>query len=105
MGRSDLAKTRVMVVRGCDVRVISCVSVQSRFGGETYWTKLYEPVPNLRIVLRSEGKLVHLEQPMTLLPYLVASQAARDAYEALYDAQNKVACLMLGSMSPELQMH
>ncbi|GJY47095.1 hypothetical protein Tco_0436158 [Tanacetum coccineum] len=39
----------------------------------------------------------------TLLPYLVASQAARDAYEALYDAQNKVACLMLGSMSPELQ--
>ncbi|GKB01769.1 hypothetical protein Tco_0829813 [Tanacetum coccineum] len=32
-----------------------------------------------------------------------ASQAARDAYEALYDAQNEVACLMLGSMSPELQ--
>ncbi|GJT17261.1 hypothetical protein Tco_0875967 [Tanacetum coccineum] len=58
---------------------------------------------NLRIVLRSEGKLVHLEQPMTPLPYPVASQAARDAYEALNDAQNEVACLMLGSMSPELQ--
>ncbi|GJS97467.1 hypothetical protein Tco_0804435 [Tanacetum coccineum] len=58
---------------------------------------------NLRIVLRSEGKLVHLEQPLIPLPYPVASQAARDAYNALYDAQNEVACLMLGSMSPELQ--
>ncbi|GJZ72488.1 zinc finger, CCHC-type containing protein [Tanacetum coccineum] len=53
--------------------------------------------------IRSEGKLVHLEQPMTPLPYPVASQAARDAYEALNDAQNEVTCLMLGSMSPELQ--
>ncbi|GJV45758.1 hypothetical protein Tco_1430294 [Tanacetum coccineum] len=40
---------------------------------------------------------------MTPLSYHVASQAARDAYEALNDAQNEVACLMLGSMSPELQ--
>nr|GEX80629.1 hypothetical protein [Tanacetum cinerariifolium] len=58
---------------------------------------------NLRIVLRSEGRLVHLEQPMTHLPYPVASQATRDAYEALNDAQNEVACLMIGSMSPALQ--
>ncbi|GJR69564.1 retrotransposon protein, putative, ty1-copia subclass [Tanacetum coccineum] len=58
---------------------------------------------NLRIVLRSEGKLAHLEQPLIPLPYPVASQATRDAYNALYDAQNEVACLMLGSMSPELQ--
>nr|GEV31217.1 hypothetical protein [Tanacetum cinerariifolium] len=40
---------------------------------------------------------------MTPLLYPVASQAARDAYEALNDAHNEVACLMLGSMSPELQ--
>ncbi|GKA86551.1 hypothetical protein Tco_0808262 [Tanacetum coccineum] len=44
---------------------------------------------NLRIVLRSEGKLAHLEQPLILLPYHVASQAARDAYIALYDAVNR----------------
>ncbi|GKD72480.1 retrotransposon protein, putative, ty1-copia subclass, partial [Tanacetum coccineum] len=50
--------------------------------------------------IRSEGKLAHL--PLIPLPYPVASQAARDAYKVLYDAQNKVACLMLGSMSPEL---
>ncbi|GKB71195.1 zinc finger, CCHC-type containing protein, partial [Tanacetum coccineum] len=58
---------------------------------------------NLRIILRSEGKLAYLEQPLIPLPYPVASQAARDAYNALYDSQNEVACLMLGSISPELQ--
>ncbi|GJR17948.1 hypothetical protein Tco_0966475 [Tanacetum coccineum] len=53
--------------------------------------------------IRSEGKLAHLEQPLIPLPYPIASQATHDAYNALYDAQNEVACLMLGSMSPELQ--
>ncbi|GKA71266.1 retrotransposon protein, putative, ty1-copia subclass [Tanacetum coccineum] len=38
---------------------------------------------------RSEGKLAYLEQPLIPLLYLVASQAARDAYDALYDAQNE----------------
>ncbi|GKB80216.1 retrotransposon protein, putative, ty1-copia subclass [Tanacetum coccineum] len=45
--------------------------------------------------IRSEGKLAHLERPLIPFPYLVASQAARDAYNALYDVQNEVACLML----------
>ncbi|GJR63153.1 hypothetical protein Tco_1505315, partial [Tanacetum coccineum] len=58
---------------------------------------------NLRIILRSEGKLAHLEQPLIPLPLPVAPQAVGDTYEVLYDAQNEVACLMLGSMSPELQ--
>ncbi|GJY60844.1 putative retrotransposon protein [Tanacetum coccineum] len=51
---------------------------------------------NLRIALRFENKLVHLEQPLIPIHLLVASQAARDAYEILLDAQNEVACLMLG---------
>ncbi|GKA66438.1 hypothetical protein Tco_0766246, partial [Tanacetum coccineum] len=58
---------------------------------------------NLRIALRSESKLVHLEQPLIPLPLPAASQAARDAYDALFDAQNEVACLMIGSMSHDLQ--
>ncbi|GKF38617.1 zinc finger, CCHC-type containing protein, partial [Tanacetum coccineum] len=33
---------------------------------------------------------------MTPLPYPVVSQAEHDAYKALNDAQNEVACLMLG---------
>ncbi|GJS67528.1 hypothetical protein Tco_0682092 [Tanacetum coccineum] len=45
---------------------------------------------NLRIVLRSEGKLAHLEQPLIPPPYRVASQATRDAYNALYDAHDAV---------------
>ncbi|GJV60935.1 retrotransposon protein, putative, ty1-copia subclass [Tanacetum coccineum] len=51
----------------------------------------------LRIVLRSEGKLAHLEQPLIPPPYPVASQAARDAFEALYDAQKRwhVLCLVI----------
>ncbi|GJY79190.1 zinc finger, CCHC-type containing protein [Tanacetum coccineum] len=39
--------------------------------------------------IRFEGKLAHLEQPMTPLPYPIVSQTERDAYEALYDAQNE----------------
>ncbi|GJY42117.1 hypothetical protein Tco_0429387, partial [Tanacetum coccineum] len=42
-------------------------------------------------------------QPITPFPYPIASQVARDVYEALNDAQNEAACLMLGSISPELQ--
>ncbi|GJU69632.1 hypothetical protein Tco_1255891 [Tanacetum coccineum] len=43
------------------------------------------------------------DEPLIPLPLPVAPQAVRDRYEVLYDAQNKVACLMLGSMSPDLQ--
>nr|GEX05617.1 hypothetical protein [Tanacetum cinerariifolium] len=57
---------------------------------------------NLRIVLRSEGKLAHLEKPLIPPPYHVASQAMRNAYNTLYEAQNEMACLMLDSMFPEL---
>ncbi|GKD78704.1 hypothetical protein Tco_1341325 [Tanacetum coccineum] len=54
------------------------------------------------MTIRSERKLVHLE-PLAPLPYPVLSQAVCDAYDALLDAHNEVECLMLDSMSPELQ--
>nr|GEW37891.1 hypothetical protein [Tanacetum cinerariifolium] len=41
------------------------------------------------MAITSERKLAHLEQPLIPHPYLVVSQAARDAYNALYDAQNE----------------
>ncbi|GJT93502.1 retrotransposon protein, putative, ty1-copia subclass [Tanacetum coccineum] len=78
---------------------IRSIIQQEKLSGPNF-TKWYK---NLRIVLRSERKLAHLEQPLIPLPYPVASQVTRDAYDALYDAQNEVACLMLGSMSPDLQ--
>ncbi|GJS14651.1 hypothetical protein Tco_0409123 [Tanacetum coccineum] len=75
---------------------IRSILQQEKLSGPNF-TNWYQ---NLRIVLRSEGKLSHLEQPLIPPPYPIASQVARDAYNA-YDAQNEVACLMLGSMSPE----
>nr|GEU74847.1 zinc finger, CCHC-type [Tanacetum cinerariifolium] len=42
------------------------------------------------------GKLVHLEQPLIPIPLPVTPQAVRDTYKVLYDAQNEVACFMLG---------
>ncbi|GJU58343.1 retrotransposon protein, putative, ty1-copia subclass [Tanacetum coccineum] len=39
---------------------------------------------------KSENKLAHLEQPLIPLPYHVASQAACDVYDALFDAQNEM---------------
>ncbi|GJU07422.1 zinc finger, CCHC-type containing protein [Tanacetum coccineum] len=59
---------------------------------------------NLRIFLRSENKLVYLEQPLIPFPLHVTSQATRDAYDALFDAQNEVACLILGSIPYLLKM-
>ncbi|GKD56170.1 hypothetical protein Tco_1289557, partial [Tanacetum coccineum] len=53
--------------------------------------------------IRFEVKLAYLERSLIPLPYPVASQVVRDTYNALYDVQNEVACLMFGSMSPELQ--
>ncbi|GJU63926.1 hypothetical protein Tco_1245761 [Tanacetum coccineum] len=58
---------------------------------------------NLRIILRSEGKLAYLEPHKIPLHLLVASQTVRNTYEVLFDKQNEVACLMLGSMSSDLQ--
>ncbi|GJU32228.1 hypothetical protein Tco_1175817 [Tanacetum coccineum] len=55
------------------------------------------------MTIRSEGKLAHLEQPLILIPLPVAPQVVHDTYKVLYDAQNDMACLMLGSMSPDLQ--
>ncbi|GKC61585.1 hypothetical protein Tco_1089183 [Tanacetum coccineum] len=77
---------------------IRSILQQEKLTGPNF-TKWYR---NLRIVLRSEGKLAHLEQPLIPLPLPIAPQAVRDTYEVLYDAQNEVACLMLGNMSLDL---
>ncbi|GJX03816.1 retrotransposon protein, putative, ty1-copia subclass [Tanacetum coccineum] len=47
-------------------------------------------------ILGESNGFVTQPEPLAPLPYPVVSQAARDAYDALLDAQNEVACLMLG---------
>ncbi|GJZ04357.1 hypothetical protein Tco_0537632, partial [Tanacetum coccineum] len=47
----------------------------------------------LKLVLRVEKKMHVIEQPLPPAPEPVAE---------LYDAHTEIACLMLGSMTPEL---
>ncbi|GJS05445.1 zinc finger, CCHC-type containing protein [Tanacetum coccineum] len=75
---------------GGDVcRVLDCGD-----GGDVVETAMVMAAAKAMVV-RSKGKLAYLEQPFIPLAYPVASQAARDAYNALYDAQNEVDVLCL----------
>ncbi|GKD43524.1 hypothetical protein Tco_1268169, partial [Tanacetum coccineum] len=59
----------------------------------------------LKLVLRVEKKMFVIEQPIP--PALAADSKANvlTEWNAVYDAHNEVACLMLGSMTPELHKH
>ncbi|GJV69533.1 hypothetical protein Tco_1485042, partial [Tanacetum coccineum] len=58
---------------------------------------------NLRIVLRNEQKLHHLEEALPEAPPATATAAVRNAYTCRVAEQQEVACLMLVSMTPEIQ--
>ena len=58
---------------------------------------------NLRIVLRQERKLYVLDQPLLEEPTATASRAQKDAYKKHIDDSLNVGCLMLATMTPELQ--
>ena len=58
---------------------------------------------NLRIVLRAENKLNHLEEALPEAPPTTATAAVRNAYTKRFNEQQEVAALMLMSMIPEIQ--
>ncbi|GJU88752.1 zinc finger, CCHC-type containing protein [Tanacetum coccineum] len=58
---------------------------------------------NLRIVLRNEQKLHHLEEALPEAPPVTVTAAVRNAYTRRVAEQQEVACLMLDSMTPEIQ--
>ena len=58
---------------------------------------------NLRIVLRQERKLYVLDQAIPEEPAATASKAQKDAHKKHTDDSLDVGCLMLATMSPELQ--
>ncbi|GKA01646.1 hypothetical protein Tco_0674311 [Tanacetum coccineum] len=58
---------------------------------------------NLRIVLRNEQKLHHLEEALPEAPPATATAVVRNAYTRRVAEQQEVACLMLVSMTPEIQ--
>ncbi|GJZ21828.1 retrovirus-related pol polyprotein from transposon TNT 1-94 [Tanacetum coccineum] len=105
LGGGDWQRSMVGIRNGFDVEIMMMVATAQNTNNTTIMSilqqeKLTRPnfmnwYRNLRIVLRSKGKLAHLEQPLIPIPLRVAPQAVRDTYEVLYDAQNEVACLML----------
>ncbi|GJX85343.1 putative RNA-directed DNA polymerase [Tanacetum coccineum] len=56
----------------------------------------------LKLVLRVEKKMYVIEQPLPPAPEPVAEPEIVAQWTALYDAHTEIACLMLGSMTPEL---
>ncbi|GJU72641.1 retrotransposon protein, putative, ty1-copia subclass [Tanacetum coccineum] len=56
----------------------------------------------LKLVLRVEKKMHVIEQPLPPAPKPVAEPDIVAQWTALYDAHTEIACLMLGSMTPEL---
>nr|GEX15519.1 retrotransposon protein, putative, Ty1-copia subclass [Tanacetum cinerariifolium] len=56
----------------------------------------------LKLVLRVEKKMFVIEQPIPPAPAADSEANVLAKWNALYDVHNEVACLMLGSMTPEL---
>ncbi|GKE43509.1 hypothetical protein Tco_1470793 [Tanacetum coccineum] len=65
--------------------------------------KILDWYHNLRIVLRNEQKLHHLEEALPEAPPAIAIAVVRNAYTRKVAKQQEVACLMLVSMTPEIQ--
>ena len=58
---------------------------------------------NLRIVLNHDKREHVLEDPLPEEPANSANATTRNAYQKLVDESNKISCLMLASMEPDLQ--
>ncbi|GJV19023.1 hypothetical protein Tco_1368043 [Tanacetum coccineum] len=65
--------------------------------------KLLDRYHNLRIVLWNKQTLHHLEEALPEAPPATATATVRNAYARRVVEQQEVACLMLGSMTPEIQ--
>ncbi|GJX87797.1 hypothetical protein Tco_0339811 [Tanacetum coccineum] len=57
---------------------------------------------NPKLVLRVEKKMFAIEQPLSAVPAANSEAQVLLQWNAVYDAYNEVACLILGSMTPEL---
>ncbi|GJU12414.1 retrotransposon protein, putative, ty1-copia subclass [Tanacetum coccineum] len=59
----------------------------------------------LKLVLRVKKKMFIIEQPIPPAHAADSKANVLTEWNAVYDAHNEVACLMLGSMTPELHRH
>ncbi|GJX57175.1 hypothetical protein Tco_0287072 [Tanacetum coccineum] len=73
-------------------------------GGETYGSNFTKWYLSLRIVLRYRKKMKFVEQPTRAAPDpKTADPDTIDKYYKTINIEQEVACLMLSSMSPDLQ--
>ncbi|KAK8547614.1 hypothetical protein V6N12_031748 [Hibiscus sabdariffa] len=80
--------------------VVSEPLVRSRFGLNTFLMRYFR---NLRIVLQQESKEYVVEEPVPDEPTANAPRADKDKFKKHLDDMLDVSCLMLATMSPELQ--
>nr|GEW01843.1 zinc finger, CCHC-type [Tanacetum cinerariifolium] len=67
------------------------------------YSQLLEWYRNVRVVLGNEQKLHHLEEALPEAPPATANAVVRKAYTRRVTEQQEVACLMLVSMTLEIQ--
>ncbi|PWA75303.1 hypothetical protein CTI12_AA235060 [Artemisia annua] len=70
---------------------------------QQFWDRNESLHRNLRIILKYEGKLDLIETPLPIPPAVDAPAAQAEAYQKLFGEQEKIALLMLASMTLELQ--
>ena len=71
--------------------------------GQAQWANFIDWSQNLRIVLKEEKKLEVFEHPLPNEPARNAIAAQRELFEKKKNESNDVTCLMLATISPELQ--
>ncbi|GJR34397.1 retrotransposon protein, putative, ty1-copia subclass [Tanacetum coccineum] len=92
-----------VVVMALPVQNINHSAFRSMFEREKLsGTNFNDWLRRLKLVLRVEKKMFVIEQPIPPAPAANSEANVLAEWNALYNAYNEVACLMLGSMTPEL---
>ncbi|GKA63750.1 retrotransposon protein, putative, ty1-copia subclass [Tanacetum coccineum] len=92
-----------VVVMAQPVQNINHSAFRSMFEREKLsGTNFNDWLRRLKLVLRVEKKMFVIEQPIPPAPAADSEANVLAEWNAIYDAYNEVACLMLGSMTPEL---
>ncbi|GJY91854.1 retrotransposon protein, putative, ty1-copia subclass [Tanacetum coccineum] len=92
-----------VVVMALPVQNINHSSFRSMFEREKlYGNNFNDWFRQLKLVLRVEKKMFVIEQPLPAAPAADSNAQVLQEWNAIYDAYNEVACLILGSMTPEL---
>ncbi|GJX29926.1 hypothetical protein Tco_0238005 [Tanacetum coccineum] len=92
-----------VVVMALPVQNINHLAFRSMFKREKLsGNNFNDRFRQLKLVLRVEKKMYVIEQPLPATPVADSEAQVLSQWNAVYDAYNEVACLILGSMTPEL---